>query len=144
MELFRIVERQLLLTLVEGRGPNIAYSSKAVHWASIEDFTQPDRMMEIIEEIKACGNVFFITASAATYYIQCKVCTQLFWAKRSAFNLKQRYIATLLKVSASTTFCSQTDEISISLKVTWSDQTCQLWNLNHKIGCYRLIKNYWH
>lgn len=91
MELFRIVERQLLLTLVEGRGPNIPYSSKAVHWASIEDFTQPDRMMEIIEEIKACGNVFFITASAATYYIQWKVCTRLFWAKRSAFNLKQRY-----------------------------------------------------
>lgn len=63
-ELFFSGERQLLLTLWGGRGHNIAYASKAhielqKSGLCIGGFTQPDRMMEIIEEMKASSDGLF-------------------------------------------------------------------------------------
>lgn len=57
-------ERQLLLTLWGGRGHNIAYASKAhielqKSGLCIGGFTQPDRMMEIIEEMKGSSDGLF-------------------------------------------------------------------------------------
>uniref|UniRef100_A0A8W8LM56 Uncharacterized protein n=1 Tax=Magallana gigas TaxID=29159 RepID=A0A8W8LM56_MAGGI len=57
-------ERQLLLTLWGGRGYNIAFASKA-HFElqksglCIGGFIQPDRMMEIIEEMKGSSDGLF-------------------------------------------------------------------------------------
>lgn len=63
-ELFFSGERQLLLTLWGGKGHNIAYASKAhielqKSGLCIGGFTQPDRMMEIIEEMKASSDGLF-------------------------------------------------------------------------------------
>eukprot|EP00105_Crassostrea_gigas_P028304 XP_011449916.1 PREDICTED: uncharacterized protein LOC105344035 [Crassostrea gigas] len=57
-------DRQLLFTLWGGRGHNIAYASKAhielqKSGLCIGGFTQPDRMMEIIEEMKGSSDGLF-------------------------------------------------------------------------------------
>lgn len=57
-------ERQVLFTLWGGSGHNITYASKAhielkKSGLFIGGFTQPDRMMEIIEEMKANSDILF-------------------------------------------------------------------------------------
>lgn len=63
-ELLFSAERQLLFTLWGGSGHNITYASKAhielkKSGLFIGGFTQPDRMMEIIEEMKARSDSLF-------------------------------------------------------------------------------------
>lgn len=65
-ELLFLAERQLLYTLWGGSGHNITYASKAhielkKSGLFIGGFTRPDRMMGIIEEMKASSySLFFV------------------------------------------------------------------------------------